>query len=102
MKYGIRFTQAGFDSLGKLSRPAQAEIIATVEAILSHQPQSESKSRIKRLTGPFTIPTHRLRVGDYRVFYGVSEGEVIITKCLRKDAADAYLAEVLNNPPALD
>jgi mRNA-degrading endonuclease RelE of RelBE toxin-antitoxin system len=102
MKFTVRFSQTGADSLFDLPRHVQAEILATVEAILTHLPLTENKSRVKKLTGPFLVPTHRLRVGDYRVFYGVSQDEVIITKVVRKDAADAYLADALLNPPPLD
>ena len=40
-----------------------------------HEPDRVSRGRIKRLRGD-QAATYRLRVGDYRVFYGVSAAQV--------------------------
>ena len=51
-----------------------------------------SKSRIKRLRG-FDQPQYRLRVGEIRVFYDVTETEVQVLAIVSKAEAQAWLDE---------
>ena len=92
MKFRIQFTDAAKATLKGLPRHVQVEVLDAIEAILSHQPELESKSRIKRLR-EFKVPSYRLRVGDHRVFYSVSRGEVIIHAAVSKDTANAWLEQ---------
>jgi hypothetical protein len=49
-----------------------------------------SKSRIKRLRG-LTQPQYRLRVGDIRVFYDVTEAQVQVLAIVTKAEAQSWL-----------
>ena len=51
-----------------------------------------SKSRIKRLRG-MSRPQYRLRVGDIRVFYDLTETQVQILAIVTKEQAQAWLDE---------
>ena len=51
-----------------------------------------SRSRIKRLRG-LSQPQYRLRVGDIRVFYDVTETQVQVLAVITKAEADAWLEE---------
>ncbi len=51
-----------------------------------------SKSRIKRLRG-LAHPQYRLRVGNIRVFYDVSESVVEVLAIVAKADADDWLAQ---------
>jgi mRNA-degrading endonuclease RelE of RelBE toxin-antitoxin system len=57
---------------------------------LRHEPTRESKSRIKRLRG-IRHPGYRLRIGEVRVFYDVSEEAAEILAIIRKSDAAAWL-----------
>lgn len=88
MKFRIQFTDVAKATLKRLPRHVQVEVLDAIEAMLSHQPELESKSRIKRLR-EFKVPSYRLRVADHRVFYSVSNDEVIIHAAVSKDTANA-------------
>jgi mRNA interferase RelE/StbE len=53
---------------------------------LRHQPTRVSKSRIKRLRG-LSQPQYRLRVGEARVFYDVTQEAVEILAIVTKAEA---------------
>ena len=55
-----------------------------------HQPTKTSKSRIKRLWR-LSHPQFRLRVGEIRVFYDVSEGRVEVLAIISKSGANDWL-----------
>jgi mRNA interferase RelE/StbE len=49
-------------------------IVEIMEKILTRDPTTERRSRIKRLRRGF-FPPYRLRVGEYRVYYDVDESK---------------------------
>lgn len=63
-----------------------------LETHLRNEPQKVSKSRTKRLRG-LSKPQFRLRVGDVRVFYDVSDDAVEILAIVAKDGADEWLGK---------
>ncbi len=63
-----------------------------LEVHLRHKPTKVSKSRIKRLRG-MSQPQFRLRIGDIRVFYDVTETAVEILAIVEKQEAQAWLDE---------
>ena len=68
---------------------------AALEAYLRHEPKKASRSRIKRLRG-LRKPQYRLRVGDVRIFYDVTETTVEILAIVTKSEAESWLAEYGN------
>jgi len=59
---------------------------------MRHEPGKISRSRIKRLRG-LSRPQFRLRVGEVRVFYDVSDGFVEILAIVVKSEAEAWLKQ---------
>jgi mRNA interferase RelE/StbE len=57
---------------------------------LRHEPTKVSRSRIKRLRG-LMRPQYRLRVGEVRVFYDVSDTAVEILAIVSKSEAEEWL-----------
>ncbi len=53
----------------------------------------ESKSRIKRLKG-ISDPDYRLRVGNYRIFYNVTEDRVDVLRVMHKEETYKYYEEL--------
>lgn len=76
----------------RLKVHVRAGLYDAIERHLRHEPAKTSKSRIKRLRG-VSRPQFRLRVGDVRVFYDVSETAVEVLAVVPKDQADAWLRE---------
>ena len=63
---------------------------AALETHLRHEPKKVSRSRIKRLRG-LRQPQYRLRVGEVRVLYDVTETTVEILAIVAKLEADSWL-----------
>lgn len=78
--------------LRKLPGHERALVKDTIDRHLRHEPTRVSKSRIKRLRG-LKQPQYRLRIGDIRVFYDVTETAVEILAIVPKAQAQAWLAE---------
>lgn len=66
--------------------------LTRLERQLRNEPTKVSKSRIKRLRG-LSQPQYRLRVGDIRVFYDVTEKTVEVLAIVTKGEAQAWLDE---------
>jgi mRNA-degrading endonuclease RelE of RelBE toxin-antitoxin system len=92
MTFEIILAPEAAKSLRKLSGHDRAEVRDAIEVHLRHEPTKVSKSRIKRLRG-LSQPQFRLRVGDIRVFYDVTETAVEILAIVAKSEAQAWLDE---------
>lgn len=91
--YRIMVRPAAAAQIRQLRRVDAAAILDAIEAHLRHEPERVSRSRIKRLRGN-QQSTYRLRVGEYRVFYDVSEEQVIVNAVLHKrDTVTFYREE---------
>src|SRR5690349_14071032 len=75
-------------------RALKANLRAVVKGVLAihlrHEPAKESRSRIKRLSG-LAQPQYRLRVGEVRVFYDITDTTVEILAVVTKSEAQEWL-----------
>jgi len=92
MAYEIVLAPGAVASFKELSAKRRAEVRDAVEVHLRREPTKVSKSRIKRLRG-LSRPQFRLRVGELRVFYDVTESEVQVLAIVSKAEAEAWLEE---------
>lgn len=92
MKYTIILAPEAVDDLRRLPAHIRSAVRDAIEIHFRHEPKRLSKSRIKRLRG-ISRPQYRLRVGDVRVFYDVSENVVEILAIVPKETADDWLEE---------
>jgi len=90
--FEIILAPAAVTALKNLSVPIRTGVTRALERHLTHTPTKVSKSRIKRLRG-LSKPQYRLRVGDIRVFYDVTETQVQILAIVTKAEAQAWLDE---------
>jgi mRNA-degrading endonuclease RelE of RelBE toxin-antitoxin system len=91
MPFEIVLLPEAVEDLNRFKAKPRAEI-RTLETHLRHEPQKVSRSRIKRLRG-FRQPQYRLRVGEVRVFYDVTETTVEVLAIVAKLEADSWLAQ---------
>ena len=77
-------------ALKNLSLPIRTGVTKALEVHLTHEPTKVSKSRIKRLRG-LSQPQYRLRVGDIRVFYDVTETQVQVLAIVTKAEAQSWV-----------
>ena len=92
MRYEIFLAPQAAQDLKRLQARLRAEVKDALEKHLRHEPQKVSKSRIKRLRG-LTRPQYRLRVGEIRVFYDITEKVVEVLAIVTKAEAAPWLAE---------
>lgn len=80
------------EDLRGLDARVRAEVRDRIERHLRREPVKTSRSRIKRLRG-LERPQYRLRIGDVRVFYDVTENTVEILAIVAKPGATKWLEE---------
>jgi mRNA interferase RelE/StbE len=90
MRYAIILAPEAIEDLRRLKAPIRSLVKEGIEIHLRHEPLKESKSRIKRLRG-IQRPGYRLRIGEIRVFYDVSEDTVEILAVVPKSEASKWL-----------
>jgi mRNA interferase RelE/StbE len=90
--YRITVRPQAARQVGRLRRVDAVAILDALETHLRYEPERVSRSRIKRLRGD-QRSTYRLRVGEYRVFYDVAEGQVIVNAVLHKRDTAAFYQE---------
>ena len=90
MRFEIILSPDAGKELAALPAPTRSRVRDGIEVHLRHEPTKLSKSRIKRLRG-LDQPQYRLRVGEMRVFYDVTENEVHVLAVLSKSEAQAWL-----------
>jgi mRNA interferase RelE/StbE len=90
MRFEIFIAQEAVEDLKRLKAHVRSEVREAIEQDLRHEPRKASKSRIKRLRG-LSRPQFRLRVGEIRVFYDVSERSVEVLAIVAKAEAESWL-----------
>ncbi len=93
MRFEIVLAPEAVEDLRELRAALRTEIRQALEVHLRHEPTKTSRSRIKRLRG-MRRPQFRLRVGQVRVFYDVSDDVVEILAVVSKSEADTWLARL--------
>ena len=88
MRFEIVLAPEAIEDLKGLKAKLRSEVRRALESYLRHQPKKTSRSRIKRLRG-VSRPEFRLRVGEVRVFYDVSEGAVEVLAIVAKSEAES-------------
>jgi mRNA-degrading endonuclease RelE of RelBE toxin-antitoxin system len=91
--YQVDFDPQAIADLKQMRAYDRTAVLDTIERILSSTPTHVGKTLIKRLQG-LDSPEYRLRVGDHRVFYDVSDQDVYILRILTKAKVDEYLREM--------
>jgi mRNA-degrading endonuclease RelE of RelBE toxin-antitoxin system len=92
MPFDIVLAPQAIEDFRRLKAHVRAELRDALETHLRHEPAKTSRSRIKRLRG-LRQPQYRLRVGEIRVFYDVSEETVEVLAIVAKSEADEWLKQ---------
>jgi mRNA-degrading endonuclease RelE of RelBE toxin-antitoxin system len=92
MPFAIVLAPEAVEDLKRLKANIRADIRTALETHLRHEPKKISRSRVKRLRG-LRKPQYRLRVGDLRIFYDVTETTVEVLAIVAKLEADSWLAQ---------
>ncbi len=92
MGFTVVLAPEAVEDLRRLKANVRAAVKSAIQTHLTHEPDKTSRSRIKRLRG-VSRPQYRLRVGDVRVFYDVTEERVEILAIVAKSETEAWLAQ---------
>lgn len=93
MRYDIIFSPSALDDIRSFKANARAIVGDPIETFLRSTPTASSKSRIKRLRG-ISSPQYRLRVDDWRIYYDVEGGTVLIHAVLAKAESIDWLNRI--------
>lgn len=92
MPFEIILAPEAVEDFKRLKANVRADIRTALGTHLRHEPRKTSRSRIKRLRG-LRKPQYRLRVGEVRIFYDVTETTVEVLAIVAKLEADSWLAQ---------
>ena len=95
MLFAILLASEAAEDMRHLKANIRASMKIAIETHLRYEPRKVSRSRIKRLRG-LDRPQYRLRVGDVRVFYDVTDTTVEILAVINKLDAAEWLARFGN------
>jgi mRNA-degrading endonuclease RelE of RelBE toxin-antitoxin system len=90
MRVQVILVPEAMEDFKQLKAHVRAEVRDAIERHLLHEPRKTTKSRIKRLRG-FSKPQYRLRVGEVRIFYDVSEDSAAVLAIVSKSGAGTWL-----------
>ena len=98
--YRIRFAVGVVSDLKRLTAYRRSIILGTIRTQLSNEPTAPAKNRklLANLIPPWDAvpPIWELRVGEYRVFYDVSEEErTVFVRAIRRKAPGRRTEEIL-------
>ena len=90
MRHEIVLAPQAVQDLWRLRAHERAAVRDVIEIHLRYEPTKTGRSRIKRLRKT-SHPEYRLRVGEIRVFYDVTDGRVEILAVVPKSKAKEWL-----------
>jgi mRNA interferase RelE/StbE len=92
MLFAIVLAPEAVEDFKRLKANVRADVRSALEAHLRHEPTKLSRSRIKR-SRSLRKPQYRLRVGEVRIFYDVTETTVEVLAIVTKSEAESWLAQ---------
>jgi mRNA-degrading endonuclease RelE of RelBE toxin-antitoxin system len=91
LRFSVILAPEAVQDLRSLKANVRTQVRRAMEEHLRHEPEKVSKSRIKRLRGT-SRPQYRLRVGEIRVFYDVTDDTVEVLAVVARSEAESWLA----------
>lgn len=89
----VIFSHAAARDLEGLETAAAITLVKDIQTYLEVRPIPIGKSRIKKLAG-FDPPLFRLRSGDFRAYYRIGDGEVVVLAITRRKDRDKRLKRI--------
>ena len=90
MIYEIVLAPEAVNDFRSLKANIRSVVRDAMDEHLRHEPTKVSKSRIKRLRG-LARPQYRLRVGEVRIFYDVTDSAVEVLAIVQKSESVKWL-----------
>jgi len=98
--YEIRYTTGAAEDLAELRAYTRGPILDAIDEQLTFEPEAQTRNKqpLEDLAPPweFIPPLRELRVGSYRVFYDVDEGErVVAVRAVREKPPEKRTEDIL-------
>jgi len=97
-KFRIVLVGSAERDLRKLEPALALELCRDIASYLDAGPLPIGKPRIKKLAG-FTPPLYRLRSGDFRAYYRIREGEVVVLAIRNRKGSEKLLKRIEEKRP---
>lgn len=92
-KFKVVYSKSAQHEIERLEIDDALQVARDIDAYLESTPFPFGKPRIKKLTG-FTPPLYRLRSGDFRAYYRIVSGEVVILAITHKKDSERLLKKM--------
>lgn len=92
-KYKIVYSKSAQHEIERLEIDDALQVAGDIGAYLESSPFPFGKTRIKKLTG-FSPPLYRLRSGNFRVYYRIVSGEVVILAVTHKKDSEKLIKKL--------
>lgn len=98
--FEIRFAEGVEEDLRKIRSFYRNQILDAIEEQLTHEPSiiTKNRKRLENLVSPWQTVTSiwELRIGEYRVFYDVSDTEsVVYVRAVRRKPPGTKTKDIL-------
>jgi len=92
-RHKIIFSPSAECDIERLEIDASLQLVKDIKSYLEPNRLPFGKSRIKKLTG-YNPTLYRLRSGDYRAYYRILTGEVIILAMTHRNDSEKFLKKL--------
>ncbi len=92
-KHKIIFSPSSERDIERFEVDVALQLVKDIKTYLETSPLPFGKSRIKKLTG-YNPPVYRLRSGNYRAYYRILPGEVVILAVTHKKDSEKILKKL--------
>lgn len=92
-KYKITFNPSAERDIEKFAVPEAIQLVKNIKSYLEISPFPFGKSRLKKLRG-YSPLLYRLRSGDFRAYYRILLGEVVILAITHRKDSEKILKKL--------
>ena len=82
-KFSVIFSPPARREIERLETDCALQLVRDIKSYLETSPLPFGKNRVKRISG-YNPPLYRLRSGDFRAYYRILSGKVIILAITHK------------------
>ena len=92
-RHKIIFSPSAECDIERLEIDASLQLVKDIKSYPEPNPRPFGKSGIKKLTG-YNPPLYRLRIGDYRAYYRILPGEVIVLAMTHRKDSEKFCKQL--------
>ena len=86
MSFRVKYLEGAREELGQIDPRTELRIRAKIESVLAINPHPHGNV-VRRISG-VSPPLSRIRIGDWRAFFIIDAGEVLVASVVKKEKAE--------------